>query len=83
MLLSLVGMSLAAPLVIDFQDGLSKSAIEKEFQIEIQWVHPLSEDEALAYPKSTPTEEQMRLLSSSETLETQNCLGNRTENSTF
>ncbi|MEC7984765.1 MAG: S8 family peptidase [Myxococcota bacterium] len=69
MLFFLTSMISAAPLVIDFQDGLSKAAIQKEFNLEIEWVHPLSSDEALAYPKAELTESQIALLNTSPLVE--------------
>ena len=52
-------------LVIDFVDGTSKETIASTLQIEVDWIHPNSEDEALAYPKTTvSTEKRQELLQS-------------------
>ena len=55
----------AAPLVIDFQDDTSKETIQKLFGITVEWIHPNSEDEALAYVQGDLSKEQKSKLATS------------------
>lgn len=66
MLLSLV---YAAPWVIDFQDGTTKDTIQKQFNLDVEWIHPNSEDEALAYPSTPLSAKQRAELASSPLVE--------------
>ena len=66
MLLSLV---YAAPWVIDFQDGTTKETIQKKLNIDVEWIHPNSADEALAYPKSSLSSEERAKIQESPLVE--------------
>ena len=69
MLLPFLCAAQAAPLVIDFQDGLKIEEIKQEFGIDVAWIHPNSEDESLAYAPSTLTPQQKQKLSESTLVE--------------
>ena len=59
----------AAPLVIDFQDGTSKRTIEETFGLSVEWIHPNSEDESLAYVQGVLSKEQQAKLMKHELVE--------------
>ncbi|MAA78505.1 MAG: hypothetical protein CL916_04535 [Deltaproteobacteria bacterium] len=59
----------AAPLVIDFKDGTSQNTIQEIFGLTVEWIHPNSEDESLAYIKETVSEERKIELEQHELVE--------------
>jgi len=59
----------AAPLVIDFQDGTSKKTIQDVFGFTVEWIHPNSEDEALAYVQGSLSADQQNKLEQHELIE--------------
>ena len=67
--LALISQTFAAPLVIDFQDGTTKETIQKVFGINVEWIHPRSEDESLAYVRDSLTSEQKKQFENHELVE--------------
>lgn len=59
----------AAPLVIDFQDDTSKQTIQEIFGITVEWIHPNSADEALAYVQGDLSKDQKAKLARHELVE--------------
>lgn len=68
-LIMILSWAYAAPLVIDFQDGTSKKKIQEIFGLTVEWIHPNSEDESLAYIQGTLSKEQQTMLSQHKLVE--------------
>ena len=53
--LTLLPLLQAAPLIFDLQDGTSLSEAEAVLNLDLEWVHPKTSDEGLAYLETNDT----------------------------